>query len=330
MNYFSFGVPRKVIGKMVKNPVPYEDGSAIAFEKMKDYEWGPFIEDDANDNGEDQDVEDQTSKPNLSSNSLGVKVISRSDREKNWWRMQKEILKRKYVQAVMKNGEDAANDSNDSEQSVSSSFSVKSFTPVRSRATTGSKYSTRTDFARNRNADEIAKNLFLTQEEKEQAIVEYKKSLPPFHLDNLKFPCAKNERPNYDVENIANLIVYNEIIAKIEQPEWRKELIKKYGPTGVHYFDYGPLSTAVTWKWDVDRFGDWSVDNRRELTFNGHKFMLRHMDGTRRSVTLESWLRGMAVKRDAKALDDNKWVFKKLYFELILQMEVSYEILYKL
>ena len=307
---------------MVKDPVPYEDGSAIAFEKMRNYEWGPFIEETANDDAGDQDSLD-TRTQSMSSNDMGVDVVKRSDLKKTWWKLQKENLKRKYVQSVMNGGEDPANDSNDSGQS--SAFSVKSFASMRSNATSRSKYSTQTNYAKNRNADEIAKNLFLTQEEKEQAIAEYKKSLPPFHIDNLKFPCAKNERPNYDIENIANLILYNEIFAKIEQPAWRKELIKKYGPTGVHYFDYGPLSTAVTWKWDVDRFGDWSVDCKRDLTFNGHKFMLRHREeGTRRSTTLESWLRKMALKRDAKALDDGKWIYKKIYFELILQMEVSF------
>ena len=226
----------------------------------------------------------------------------------------------------MKDHGNAIDDSDDSNRSMSSSFSVRSFASLRSDSSTRSNFSTRTGYGNKnskRNADTIAKDILLTREEKDQAIADYKKDLPPFHLDSLKFICAKDEMPEYDVENIANLIIYNEVYAKVEQPTWRKELIKKFGPTGVQYFDYGPLSSAVTWRWDVDRFGDWSMDSKRDLTFNGHKFMLRHSDGMRRSIALEEWLKKKALKRDAKALDDSKWVHKKIYIESILQREVS-------
>ena len=35
-----------IIGEINKTPVHYEDGSEVAFEKLKGYEWGPYIEED--------------------------------------------------------------------------------------------------------------------------------------------------------------------------------------------------------------------------------------------------------------------------------------------
>lgn len=72
----------------------------------------------------------------------------------------------------------------------------------------------------------------LTQEEKEEALAEYKASLPPFHLDSLVFALRDDKRPNFNVENVANLIEYNEVHCEYEQPKWRRELICKNGPAG--------------------------------------------------------------------------------------------------
>ena len=91
----------------------------------------------------------------------------------------------------MKDGYDSA----DSDDSTSSRNSIKSFASLRSNATNRSSLSTRTDInsrRSNRRTDEIAEEIFLTDAEKEKALKDYKKTLPPFHLDNLKFACTKD------------------------------------------------------------------------------------------------------------------------------------------
>lgn len=80
--------------------------------------------------------------------------------------------------------------------------------------------------------EERVNHVELTQEEKEEALAEYKASLPPFHLDSLVFALREDKRPNFNVENVANLIEYNEVHCEYEQPEWRRELICKNGPSG--------------------------------------------------------------------------------------------------
>ena len=83
--------------------------------------------------------------------------------------------------------------------------------------------------------EERTDHVELTQEEKEEALAEYKASLPPFHLDSLVFAIRDDKRPNFNVENVANLIEYNEVHCEHEQPEWRRELICKNGPAGKCY-----------------------------------------------------------------------------------------------
>ena len=94
----------------------------------------------------------------------------------------------------MKDGYDSA-DSDDSCTSTGSRNSVRSFTSLRSSATNRSGMSTRTDINSRRSrrrTDEIAEEILLTDAEKEKALKDYKKTLPPFHLDNLKFACTKD------------------------------------------------------------------------------------------------------------------------------------------
>ena len=51
--------------------------------------------------------------------------------------------------------------------------------------------------------------------------------------------------------------------------------------------------------------------------------MQKNEDGTRSSVNLENWLEKKALERDPAAFEDQNWKHKKLWFELILQMEVN-------
>jgi len=73
----------------------------------------------------------------------------------------------------------------------------------------------------------------------------------------------------------------------------------------------------------VQKFGNWSVDSKRELIYNGRNFMQKNGNGTRSSINLENWLEKKVLERDPKAFENQSWKYKKLWFELILQMEVS-------
>ena len=72
----------------------------------------------------------------------------------------------------------------------------------------------------------------LSAKDKEEALAEYKATLPPFHLDSLIFALRDDKRPNFNIEHVANLIQYNEVDCEFEQPKWRAELIKAHGPAG--------------------------------------------------------------------------------------------------
>ena len=90
--------------------------------------------------------------------------------------------------------------------------------------------------------------------------------------------------------------MYNEIYAKLEQPKWRAELIKEHGPAGISTPYYNNLSRASMWKWDIGQFGNWSVDCKREVTYDGVNFMQKQSDGVRRSISIEDWLKKKALK----------------------------------
>ena len=119
------------------------------------------------------------------------------------------------------------------------------------------------------------------------------------------------------------MITYNEVYAKLDQPEWRKELIKAHGPAGISTPYYNNLSRASMWKWDIGKFGNWSVDCKREVTYDGMNFMQKQNDGVRRSISIEDWLKKKALKRNPKAFENSDWKYKQIWFEFILQTEVS-------
>ena len=50
--------------------------------------------------------------------------------------------------------------------------------------------------------------------------------------------------PPFDIQELANLTDYAMVIAKYEQPLWRKELLKKFGPLGMEKKGYDDLSKA--------------------------------------------------------------------------------------
>ena len=49
--FCSLDIPRMVIGKLNSPPVPFEDGSKVGFQKLKEggfcFDWGPYVEDNA-------------------------------------------------------------------------------------------------------------------------------------------------------------------------------------------------------------------------------------------------------------------------------------------
>ena len=52
----------------------------------------------------------------------------------------------------------------------------------------------------------------------------------------------EKELPPFDIQELANLTDYAMVMAKYEQPEWRKTLLKKYGPLGMEKAGYNDLS----------------------------------------------------------------------------------------
>ena len=55
---------------------------------------------------------------------------------------------------------------------------------------------------------------------------------------------VKNDEdiPPFDIQELANLTDYAMVMAKYQQPLWRKELLKKYGPLGMEKDGYKDLS----------------------------------------------------------------------------------------
>ena len=45
-----------------------------------------------------------------------------------------------------------------------------------------------------------------------------------------------------DIRHLANLTDYAQVFSKYEQPEWRKKLLKKYGPLGIEKKGYTDFS----------------------------------------------------------------------------------------
>ena len=138
----------------------------------------------------------------------------------------------------------------------------------------------------------------------------------------LIFSKAKDKKPPFNAREIADLIVYYELYARIEQPEWRKKLIAEHGPAGVSYDGYNNYENAALWEWNWSVFGHMPIDKDADLKFNGKNFTERKEDGYRRAVKLEEWLIARMKKNDPKVFDDGKWKYKKIWLELIKIMEV--------
>ena len=69
---------------------------------------------------------------------------------------------------------------------------------------------------------------------------------------------APDTKPPFDANQIADQMLYYDIYAVKEQPEWRKKLIKEHGPAGVSYDGYNNYASAAIWEWDWSSFGDWT------------------------------------------------------------------------
>ena len=65
---------------------------------------------------------------------------------------------------------------------------------------------------------------------------------------------GQNMRP-IDIRHLANLTDYAQVFSKLEQPEWRKRLLKKYGPLGIEKTGYTDFSKVFLWKWSENELG---------------------------------------------------------------------------
>ena len=142
----------------------------------------------------------------------------------------------------------------------------------------------------------------------------------------LQFLTAKDTKPPFDVKEIADLMLYHELFARNEQPEWRKALIKEHGPAGVNHEDYNNYASATIWEWNYGKLGDMPMDKDGELKFDGKNFTQRKENGNRKMVKLEEWLIARMKNEDATIFDDGKWKYKKMWYALlkILEVKISY------
>ena len=65
---------------------------------------------------------------------------------------------------------------------------------------------------------------------------------------------GQNLRP-IDIKHLANLTDYAQIFSKLEQPEWRRKLLKKYGPLGIEKTGYTDFSKVFLWEWSEKELG---------------------------------------------------------------------------
>ena len=282
-----------MIGHTHPPPYPIEYGYKAEFENMVRNQWGYEWA------GVDDKGNSAKTQVNVKSHVPRKRVYEQGNLKQSWRALQlmrekdeKERLKDEYIRGL-KSG----------------------ITPTPSAMDTAIRRELRVD------------HIQLSAEDKEKALAEYKATLPPFHLDSLLFALRDDKKPNFNIEHVANLIQYNEVFCKNEQPKWRAELIKANGPAGTDDPAYGNLAKVTLWKWDVEKFGHWPVDAKREVVFNGENFMQKRPDGKRESINLEKWLEKKALERDPDSLNDPNWRYKKLWFELILQMEVAINLL---
>ena len=186
---------------------------------------------------------------------------------------------------------------------------------------------------------------------KDDKVDALRNELPPFNIDdnkyqNLKyalglipiesivhFYCNKNRvgirhkakdgRPPVDVGQVADQMLYYELIAIMEQPKWRQDLIKEHGPAGVSRDGFNNYRKAMLWEWNYDQMGDWPVDIERDLTCDGKRFWKKKANGRRKRMSLERWLTERMQKENPDVFKDCNWKYKKMYFEYIKITEVS-------
>ena len=196
MILFRLDVPQVVIGRTHPPPYPIEYGHKAEFENL--IRNNGFHRPNSSENTSAKDNKGSTSGRKSSRN------LQQGNLKHSWHALQllreekqKEKLKKEYVEGL-----------------------ISGKAPVPSA------------IDRAVQIEEGVQHIELTQEEKEEALAEYKATLPPFHLDSLVFALRGDKRPNFNVENVANLIEYNEVHCDYEQPKWRRELIKVNGPAG--------------------------------------------------------------------------------------------------
>ena len=81
--------------------------------------------------------------------------------------------------------------------------------------------------------------------------------------------------PPIDIKHLANLTDYAQVFAKMEQPIWRKNLLKKYGALGIEKKGYTDFSKIFLWEWNENELGRLYFDADRTIFFNGVHFMVR-------------------------------------------------------
>ena len=135
--------------------------------------------------------------------------------------------------------------------------------------------------------------------------------------------------PPIDIKHLANLTDYAQVFAKIEQPEWRKNLLKKYGPLGIEKKGYTDFSKIFLWEWNEKELGRLYFNAERSIFFDGVHFMARakgRPDSEKIkafSTNLETWLTECIKMRDPKLLRDTKWRNRNMWHELIRQTQVK-------
>lgn len=77
---------------------------------------------------------------------------------------------------------------------------------------------------------------------------------------------GNNMRP-IDIKHLANLTDYAQIFSKLEQPEWRKKLLRKYGPLGIEKTGYTDFSKVFLWEWSERELGKFNHITLETKTF---------------------------------------------------------------
>ena len=120
-----------------------------------------------------------------------------------------------------------------------------------------------------------------------------------------------------------------ENLSKLEQPEWRRKLLKQYGPLGIEKKGYTDFSKIFLWEWNEKELGRLYFNADRTIFYDGVHFMARSKgkpDSERIksfSTNLETWLIECVSLREPNLLREAKWRNKILWHELIRQTQVN-------